>query len=241
MHENEESSLSAYRFYNHFVSLKGQLSGFRSSLQLKIDEIDIIGKEEEPTEEMIWWTEVKSQWERLAASARSSGARSPSNASCPCLCHSGNCIPCRCLGDSMVRPATFNRAVAVISTALRIASPSRVSMTDLVELTKSCASASTSLHNLKCLADCATVEAVRQLSRHGFVTRDNSGKFTIFSSRLSEPIRSDASNEYLPRYPLTQSLDSTQSLTQPTERVAKSEAKFFSASQAFYDNRNISN
>jgi hypothetical protein len=58
---------------------------------------------------------------------------------------------------------------------------------------------------------------------------------------LSEPIRSDASNEYLPRYPLTQSLDSTQSLTQPTERVAKSEAKFFSASQAFYDNRNISN
>ena len=192
---------SIYELHNNFVSVKGHLTGFRTEIQIRVDEIGIIAHEEHPTEESLWWLEVKDEWESMAASMKNSSMP------CPCLCHSGSNVPCRSLGRPPVWSAAFNRAVAVISSALRTIEPSQVTISDLVELVKSSIAFSASVKAVACFADCATVEAVRQLLQEGYAKRfeKSAGLIRIFSTK---PTTRAVVEEDYPRYPSSQIVDS---------------------------------
>jgi hypothetical protein len=72
--------------YNKYVSVRGTLVGFRAEIQIRIESVDIIS--DEPTEEQLWWLDVKEEWENLAAKSRAEISPSD-NPYCPCLCHAG--------------------------------------------------------------------------------------------------------------------------------------------------------
>ena len=229
-HENQQDFASINVYHNTFVSVKGQLNVFRGLLQVKIDHIECIAQEEEPTEEMLWWMDVKEEWERLAAATRASH----SSDLCPCLCHSGIGVACKSLGDASVWPAIFNRAVAVISTALRQTKPSSLTISNIVDLVKSSTHVSSSLQAWSCLCDCATVQAVSDLVSQGFAFRSPNARISIRSDRLTVQ---QTEPEPLPRYPSSQLTDLLESQLDSVPPRQFSKPKFMSASQAYSSNR----
>jgi hypothetical protein len=227
--ENEAKFPSAHSLYNKFVSVSGTLVGFRTDIQIKVDSISVIAEEEECTEEGIWWFDVQQEWESLASAARSAPK---ADFACPCLCHSGSNIPCRCLGSPSVWSPVFNRAVSVISTALRTVTPSGLSMSELVKLVSESSSLSPCLQASPCVPDCATAEAMRQLLREGYASRiGDTGKFRVASQpEQSTPV----DHQRFSRYPLSQPPDQEDDAMVPeTEFKPKSKPKFISACDAF--------
>ena len=200
--DQEANFPSIYDLHNHFVSIKGQLTGFRKEVQIKVEEIRVVALEEQPTEEALWWLDVKDEWEALAA------ARGNNSMTCPCLCHSGSKVACRSLGNPSVWSRSFNRAVAVISTALRAVEPVEVTVSDLTQLVKETLSLSASIQASPCFSDCATVEAIRQLLGEGYATRSNASSGLIrISSVLPIEAEHRHSNQEFSRFPLTQVFD----------------------------------
>ena len=217
-------------FYNKFVSVKGQLSGFRTELQIRVDDLVVIADREEPTEECHWWLDVKEQWENLAASARwktIASADGESTPFCPCLCHSsmaGVLTPCRTLGKSSYWPPSFVRAVAVISSTIRSLSkpddsPVRFSLSQMINLVKQNLGESPSLSAHVCYPDCATVEAVRELTRFRFIESDGEDSLIL----RHDPSMKDKEMDLcriprndVPRYPMT---PMETLLTQPNQPV----------------------
>ena len=203
--EGSASHPPVEKLYNRFVAVQGSLIGFRSSVQIRIDSISVVATEEEPTEECLWWLHVREEWERLAALARKSALGETESQICPCLCHSGSAVACRTLGEASAWPHTFVRAVAVVSSALRTAaatSPLSLSLLETVQLVKSNLPFSPSLQTMKCLSDCATVAAVRTLTRTKFIQQQLGGQFIIHSSPTEETVK-PASPTDEPRYPQT--------------------------------------
>jgi hypothetical protein len=227
-HENEQDFASINGYHNTFVSVKGQLNVFRGLIQVKVDQIECIAREEEPTEEMLWWMDVKEEWERLAASTRASH----SSELCPCLCHSGIGVACKCLGDASVWSPIFNRAVAVISTALRLTRISSLTISNIVDLVKTSTTVSSSLQAWSCLCDCATVQAVSELITQGFAVRFPNARISIRNERLPVQLTEP---EPLPRYPLSQLTDMMESQLDSPKQFSK--PKFMSASQAYSSNQ----
>lgn len=227
--ESDSMGSTIHNVYNKFVSAKGTLVGFRTEIQLKVDSLTVIAQEEEATEEGLWWLDVKDEWENLASSSRSD---SKADVSCPCLCHSGSNIPCRCLGSPSVWSPAFNRGVILISSALRTVTPSGLSMSDLVKLVQESCTISPTLQSSSCLADCGTVEAMRQLLREGYATRiGDTGRFRIVS-KLEAPIELD--HQRFSRYPESQLGEDPDECLQPIEPPKpRSKPKFISACDAF--------
>jgi len=64
--KTDEITIQPGCLYNKYVSVRGQLTGFRSELQVRIDEINVVATSEEATEESLWWLEVFDEWESLA-------------------------------------------------------------------------------------------------------------------------------------------------------------------------------
>jgi hypothetical protein len=216
-----------HTFYNKFVSIKGQLSGFRTELQIRIEDFAVIADQEEPTEESHWWLDVKDQWENLAVAARFrtiSTSSSSSDHCCPCLCHSsmvGVPTPCRTLGKSSYWPPSFVRAVAVVSSALRSltrpnSSPIALSLTEIIGLVKANLAESSSLSVHECYPDCATVEAVRELTRFGFIEPHDETLLIHHDNQRQEVHESPKENVDCPRYPMTP-IETL--LTQPNQPV----------------------
>ena len=216
-----------HTFYNKFVSIKGQLSGFRTELQIRIEDFVVIADQEEPTEECHWWLDVKDQWENLAVAARfetisTSSALSPH--CCPCLCHSsmvGGPSPCRTLGKSSFWPHSFVRAVAVVASALRSLTrpnspPITLSLTDIIRLVKSNLAESSSLSVHECYPDCASVEAVRELTRFGYIETHDEALLIYNENQRQEKIDSPKEIESCSRYPMTP-IETL--LTQPNQPV----------------------
>jgi hypothetical protein len=215
-------------FYNKFVAIRGQLTGFRAELQIRVDDLLVIADQEEPTEECIWWLDCKKQWEELAAAARFTTVnRSKGDSAhfCPCLCHSAaSATSCQTLGSYSSWPSPFTRAVSVLCSTLRAmvrarTMPIRIPLPDLVKLVKEHVGESYSIGRHSCYPDCATVEAVRELTREGFIEPD--GAFLIVRS---EPALSTITTEQGPaeelstlnRYPMT---PAETLLTQPNQPV----------------------
>jgi hypothetical protein len=214
-------------FYNKFVSVKGQLSGFRSELQLRIDDIVVIADGEEPTEECHWWLDVKEQWENLAASARSATLAPSTNTTnhcCPCLCHSsmsGLPTPCRTLGKPSCWPPSFVRAVAVLSSTIRAlptpgGPPIQFTLAEIIDRVKQNLGESQSLSASACYPDCATVEAVRELTRLRFMEPHGDSLLLRHSPPSDEITIPIPSPDRLPRYPMT---PMETLLTQPNQSV----------------------
>ena len=211
-------------FYNKYVSIKGQLCGFRTELQLRVDDLEVIADEEEPTEESHWCLDVKEQWENLAASARSATIATSSETSvncCPCLCHSsmtGVPTACRTLGNPSSWSPSFARAVAVLSSAIRALTnktPIHVSLSDLINLVKENLGESASVSAHDCYADCATVEAVRDLTRLRYMEPDGDSLLLFPGPKVEQTVPRKIPQEY-PRYPMT---PMETLLTQPNQSV----------------------
>lgn len=213
------STMNPEIFYNRFVSVRGHLTGFRSELQIRIDEISIVTTDEEPTEESLWWLDVKEEWESLAA-RKVSGA-------CPCLCHTFSGVPCKAMGTSTAWPDSFVRAVLVISSTLRLAAGSefrshvKTTLSEIVSLTKMHAKESSSLSLVPCFSDCAVVEAVRDLLKKQFIRKEKELLYIYSAPQISQTPQSfDVSDE--PRFPPTPVVVPSQGV--PKER---SKPKFF--------------
>lgn len=117
--------------YNRFVMVRGVVIGFRQEVQVKIESLELIATSEEPTEEALWWFEVKEEWETLAAISRKSTVQSGHDDICPCLCHACSGSVCRTLGSPWAWSRSFNMAVAVVSSALKRLGASRTSAVDI--------------------------------------------------------------------------------------------------------------
>ncbi len=203
------------RVYNKYVSISGQLLGFRSEVQVRVESIVVLTDTEEPTEECLWWMDVKDHWEALAVGS--------TKRECPCMCHVvlGQCSV---IGFSF--PPSFARAVHVLSSALRSLAASQpggyfeTSLEELLALVKDnlCKTPSVSAH--ACFATCAVAEAVRQLTRWKCVSRSSEGvvRFSIFPSPIPESTLGSPQDSL--RYPATpreisQSLDDSAATVQP--------------------------
>jgi hypothetical protein len=231
-HDNGSNEPGISDVYNRFVSIRGQLAVFRRETQVKVDELMLFPTEEEPTEEALWWFEVKEEWESLAANAvRLQHEEGEIKVRCPCICHCGpSGTPCRCLGKPSSWSPYFNKAVAVIASALRTMAPCSISIENLVLFVKEASSASAYLRAAPCLADCASVEAVRYLIREGYASRSDRGPFVnIFLEVDSNTSRDDVGNHSI--YPLSQVIEPDGSDLPVLGPPRKGNPKFSSASQ----------
>ena len=218
------------QLYNRFVAVQGQLIGFRSSVQIRAQSVTIVATEEEPTEECLWWLFVRDEWEGLAATARKSALSESERQVCPCLCHSGSGIPCRTLGDMAAWPHTFVRAVTVVSSTLRnvagTADPLVLTLEDTVRLVRENFVHAPSLQTMKCLVDCATVAAVRDLTRLKYIHQQLDGRLLI-RPISNEGGTSPTAHQSEPRYPQTPAEYSSQTSESPPKKL-HSEPKFYS-------------
>ena len=199
--KNDDSSpIKPERLFNSFVSMKGQLAGFRSEMQIRIDDVSIIATDEEPTEESLWLLEVREEWESLAARKVSSG--------CPCLCHTFNGVSCKALGSPAVWSDSFNRAVAVVSSSLRLAAASESNsvvetcMNEIVNLVQSNCNESPSLSYRRCFPSCAVVESVRDLIKKGFIRKEEQRLF-LYSHSVTDTLTINPLISKEPRFPQT--------------------------------------
>jgi hypothetical protein len=192
----ESSTFDPVHIYNKYVSIMGQLIGFRSDIQIRADSWSIVTDTEEPTEEGMWWLDVQTTWESLAVG---STARL-----CPCMCHV-HCGGCTTLGDSTSWNPAFSRAVLVISTALRSLAamqPSGVyaaSLLSLTQLVKDNMSRSPAVNAHPCFPKCATSAAVHQLMRWKCAT----GTRDKYFIRPPVGVQTDLMSQVPPRYPCT--------------------------------------
>ena len=214
--------------YNRFVSVRGQLTGFRSEIQIKVESVTVIASESEWIEESLWCMEVKDEWEELAALGRKATVSDRAIGICPCVCHSAGGTPCRTIGSVMSWPHSFSRAVAVMSSALRILAASSsllvtLSMSEIVSMVNDNLPSSPSLQAVKCYKDCAIVQAVRDLIKLKYIIRDSSGTtFRLFSKpQLAEPQSPTGPCQGdEPRFPMTP-IDMTQSLSSQPVVIAR--------------------
>lgn len=220
--KNDDSSpIKPERLFNSFVSIKGQLAGFRSEVQIRIDDVSFIATEEEPTEESLWLLEVCEEWESLAARKVSSG--------CPCLCHTFNGVSCKALGSPAAWSDSFNRAIAVVSSSLRLAAASESNsvvetcMNEIVSLVKGNCNESPSLSYKNCFPSCAVVEAVRDLIKKGFIRKEAQRLF-LYSHPVTDTFTNKPFFSEEPRFPQTP-------VVAPSQGPAKNRSvpKFFAA------------
>ena len=220
--------------HNSFVSIKGQLSVFRSEVQLKIESFQIIP--DEVTEECLWWIDVKEEWETIAALFRRDLITQTSEQLCPCKCHSLSGTLCSTIGSPESLPHSFSRAVAVVCSALRSLASSQpgntvtLSHAEMLDMIKE--NLSESLKVLPCYPDCASVESIRRLIRAKYISRSFSqpGKLVIHACPVQDAPSTITTSASQPRYPLTPS-EYTQSLAsqQPVVKF-RGDPKFTCAS-----------
>jgi hypothetical protein len=207
--EKDENIVNPERFHNKLVSVSGQLHGFRSSIQVKAESIELLATSEEPTEETLWWTEVMEEWESLAACSRTRTVGTNISEVCPCLCHASTSSCCRLLGLPGDRPGAFNRAVGVLSTAFKTLAISsqkpRINLTyrKILELVDTNKAISSSLQAIDCFAFCATRESVRQLMKTGWISQNDRDSFSIHPPTSRPVANQTTSSPEEPRYPLT--------------------------------------
>jgi hypothetical protein len=189
--------------YNKYVSVRGTLVGFRAEIQIRIESVDIIS--DEPTEEQLWWLDVKEEWENLAAKSRAEISPSD-NPYCPCLCHAGTGNTCcKTLGNRPPSwPPEFNKAVAVIKSTLRSIAANRdfkASISEIVRMLRDNQRDSPTLAIIDCLPDCAGVEAVRELIESQCAVAGD--EITLLSKPMPEDRAPDQKLFKVPRYPMT--------------------------------------
>ena len=193
--------------YNKFVMVRGVVAGYRTDVQIKIESLKLIATSEEPTEEALWWFEVKEEWETLAALSRRSTVQSAHDDICPCLCHACSGSVCRTLGNPSAWSRSFNMAVAVVSSALKRLGASRssavdISVGDVLAWVASNVEVSPCLVLLNCSPHCAVFEAFNQLLREGVINRISGNRFQLsWSRKCPEEPEPEIASE--PRYPLT--------------------------------------
>jgi hypothetical protein len=188
-------------YYNKYVSITGSLTGFRTEIQIRIESINIIAETEEPVEEQLWWLEVKEEWEDLASRSTIMSSDTPF---CPCLCHAGTGkTDCKTLGDPSSWPSDFNKAVAVIKSALRSMPTDWTDLQDIIKMLRENQKSSASLPVMECLPDCAGVEAVRQLIQSHCAELLCDGRLRISNRPVREDIAPLDSSSDLNRYPMT--------------------------------------
>ena len=216
--KTDEITIQPGCLYNKYVSVRGQLTGFRSELQVRIDEINVVATSEEATEESLWWLEVFDEWESLATREL--------KGECPCLCHIRTGVQCKAMGSESAWSDSFLRAVAVVSSTLRIAAssssglktPIRTSLNDILDMAKTSAQESASLQHRECFIKCAVIQAVRDLIQKGFVRKEGEILFLYSEAAERETLKASFSEE--PRYPPTPAVEASQE-TAKTRSVPK--------------------